>query len=468
VERLEEERLDALTDRVDCELALGRHHELTSELESLVKQYPLRERLRAQLMLALYRSGRQAEALDAYQNARRTLVEELGLEPGRELHDLEHAILTHDPSLDLPVKPSRVKRRRVFTAVPVLGIAAVVALALSSLFGTGSSGLSAISPNAVGVIDPVANELVAEVPVGIRPGPVSVGKGSVWVLNLDDETVSRIDPKTRALVATLGTDGFPSEIASAGRSAWVILAAKSKLAKVAPGYRGRLQTRQVINPIAAAFARKRGRQTALPLGSLGCPQVGNIRFRAVIGGGDLWFVCGRDSLSSVPAYGQLGRLSLPDGAVTNVSAEGGGEYLPTAYADVAYARGLAWVVNWASNSVFDVDPRTNRALLTRAITVGKEPVAIAAGADSLWVANFADDTVSRIDMNTRTVTPIDVGDGPVDVAFGEGAAWVANSFDHTISRIDPETNEVTATVDVGREPLHVAAGEGAVWVTTAR
>ncbi len=112
VERLEEERLDALTDRIDCELALGRHHELTSELESLVKQYPLRERLRAQLMLAFYRSGRQADALVAYQNARRTLVEELGLEPGRELHDLQQAILRHDATLEAPAQLGRPKHER--------------------------------------------------------------------------------------------------------------------------------------------------------------------------------------------------------------------------------------------------------------------------------------------------------------------------------------------------------------------
>ena len=128
VERLEEERLDALTDRIDCELALGRHHELTSELESLVKQYPLRERLRAQLMLAFYRSGRQADALVAYQNARRTLVEELGLEPGRELHDLQQAILRHDATLEAPAQPGRRRhepRRGLVAALPAVGIAAV-------------------------------------------------------------------------------------------------------------------------------------------------------------------------------------------------------------------------------------------------------------------------------------------------------------------------------------------------------
>ena len=86
--RLEELRLTVLEERIETELALGRHADLIAELEALVAEHPLRERLRAQLMLALYRSGRQAEALDVYQDARRALVEELGIEPGRELREL--------------------------------------------------------------------------------------------------------------------------------------------------------------------------------------------------------------------------------------------------------------------------------------------------------------------------------------------------------------------------------------------
>jgi DNA-binding SARP family transcriptional activator/class 3 adenylate cyclase len=100
IARLEELRLTALEDRIDADLALGRHADLPAELESLVARHPLRERLRAQLMLALYRSGRQAEALDVYQDARRALTDELGIEPGRELQELQHAILRHDPALD--------------------------------------------------------------------------------------------------------------------------------------------------------------------------------------------------------------------------------------------------------------------------------------------------------------------------------------------------------------------------------
>jgi DNA-binding SARP family transcriptional activator len=100
--RLEELRLAAVEERIEAELVLGRNAALVGELESYVAQQPFRERPRAQLMLALYRSGRQAEALAAYREARRVLVDELGIEPGRALQELEQAILRQDPALDLP------------------------------------------------------------------------------------------------------------------------------------------------------------------------------------------------------------------------------------------------------------------------------------------------------------------------------------------------------------------------------
>jgi DNA-binding SARP family transcriptional activator len=98
--RLEEQRLAALEQRLEADLALGRHSELVGELEGLVTAHPLRERLRGQLMVALYRCGRQAEALDVYRQTRETLAEELGIDPSRALQDLERAILAQDPLLD--------------------------------------------------------------------------------------------------------------------------------------------------------------------------------------------------------------------------------------------------------------------------------------------------------------------------------------------------------------------------------
>lgn len=103
IARLEELRLACLEERIEADLALGRHAELVGELEALVNEHPLRERMRGQLMLALYRAGRQAEALEAYQDARRALVDELGIDPTPHLQVLEKKILRQDASLAEPV-----------------------------------------------------------------------------------------------------------------------------------------------------------------------------------------------------------------------------------------------------------------------------------------------------------------------------------------------------------------------------
>jgi DNA-binding SARP family transcriptional activator len=129
VPRLVELRLATLEERIDADLERSRHAEVVGELEMLVRRYPLRERMRAQLMLALYRAGRQADALQAYQDARRALIAELGIEPGRALQQLQAAILRQDPQLD---GASRARRgedhvghvaRALFDArlVPVIG-----------------------------------------------------------------------------------------------------------------------------------------------------------------------------------------------------------------------------------------------------------------------------------------------------------------------------------------------------------
>src|SRR5215470_1706711 len=100
--RLEEMRLAAMEARIDADLALGRHAEVTAEIEALVRECPLRERFWAQLMLALYRGGRQSDALLAFRRARGSLTEEIGVEPGPELCALEAAVLAHDPGLGAP------------------------------------------------------------------------------------------------------------------------------------------------------------------------------------------------------------------------------------------------------------------------------------------------------------------------------------------------------------------------------
>jgi DNA-binding SARP family transcriptional activator/Tfp pilus assembly protein PilF len=112
VSRLDEQRIAANEDCIELELEVGRHHELVGELGELVAQHPLRERLRAQLMLALYRCGRIAEALQVYRLARRALIDELGIEPSDRLRQLEQSILASDSDLELPVAPTRAHQVR--------------------------------------------------------------------------------------------------------------------------------------------------------------------------------------------------------------------------------------------------------------------------------------------------------------------------------------------------------------------
>ena len=149
--RLEELRLGALERRIEADLALGRHAEVVAELGELVALHPMRERFCAELIVALYRSGRQVEALDAYRSARRTLVDELGIEPSPDLQELEQAVLRQDPALD--VKPADAPGRSILVVPngdaaldPLLALAAPLArrpvrdLVLVHIVSTGELG----------------------------------------------------------------------------------------------------------------------------------------------------------------------------------------------------------------------------------------------------------------------------------------------------------------------------------------
>jgi DNA-binding SARP family transcriptional activator len=151
VTHLEELRLATLEERVQADLDAARHSELVGELEALVEEHPVRERLRAQYMLVLYRSGRQAEALEAYQDGRTILVEQLGIEPSRELQQLHGAILRHDAGLQAPdaAPPSEDHFEQVLLAlfsgrlVAVLGTeVAEIATRLAQRFDYSDDGFS--------------------------------------------------------------------------------------------------------------------------------------------------------------------------------------------------------------------------------------------------------------------------------------------------------------------------------------
>jgi len=161
--RLEELRLSALMNRIDADLALGRAGELVSELEALVQANPFQERLRGQLMLALYRSGRQTEALEVYRQTRELLADELGLEPSRALQQLERAMLQHDPGLD---EPRSVAGLAESVTCPFKGLAAFEAA--DAFYFCGREHL----------LDEIVTRLAGGTFLGIV-GPSGVGKSSL-------------------------------------------------------------------------------------------------------------------------------------------------------------------------------------------------------------------------------------------------------------------------------------------------
>ncbi len=237
VAQLEQLRLRALEERIDADLALGRDATLVTELEALVAEHPYREGLRAQLMLTLYRSGRQAGALDVYQAGRRALQDDLGLEPGKELRDLEAAILRQDEALSVarsvPAEPEpeqppsagRLSRRAVIAAC-IAGFAAVALGTGLAVLRSGSGSAAQVKPGAVGVVDPVTRRVVADVPLGFSSPLIAAGEGSVWVVDPKGSTLTRIDPETNAVVTPqrgIPANGIPVGLAVGEGSVWIAL-----------------------------------------------------------------------------------------------------------------------------------------------------------------------------------------------------------------------------------------------------
>jgi len=451
VTRLNELRLSAQIDQIDAQVALGRHTSVVGELEALTAANPYQERLAAQLMLALYRSGRQADALEFYRGLRRRLDEELGLQPSQELRDLEAAILRQDDELAAPVIPAaavadavdgdatepaadaapreRANRRLLPLAAIVAVVAVLVAVSIAVLADREPTPV-VVPPNSVAVIDADDNRVVGTVPVGVRPGPVAYGDGAVWVGNLEDPTLSRIDPLTEQVVRNIPLPATPDAIAVGAGAVWIVNARLGTLYRVDPAF----------NRVTAAVR-------------LGDRAITFTGAGADVGLGWVW-----------AAFGDA-TLARADPAPPRAAGLGSAGTGPAA---VTVAFGSIWVANSGDSTVQRFSPLTFEEGPIRTLTVGSRPTGLAAGEGAIWVANTGDDYVTRIDaagLGSNSARPIPVGDGPTDIAIGGGVVWVATAASSSVSRIDPETNEVTARIPVGNPLGGIAVGDGEVWVS---
>jgi len=350
IARLEELRLTALEARIEADLALGRQDSLVAELETLVAAHPYREGMRAQQMLALYRSGRQAEALETYRHARRTFSEELGIEPGRRLQELEGAILRHDSSLDAPVPQApgagdeqwieTVSHKRRFPTRRTLGIASAVVLVIVAAF-TAADRYSSGSPveplvlagDSVAVIDPGTDTVVGEIPVGGKPTGPAVGQGSVWVGNRDDDTLLRIDPRSLD-VHTIGLGVAPSDVEVGAGGVWVL--SDWAVLRIDPAIN------DVVETVPLPGGNDQQRWTQMEVGA-----------NAV-------FVC-----RCAPIPGDLARID--PGTKPAVSIRGG------PVGGIAYGEGALWALTgYEVDTIERIDPETNAAVAIPLGRIGEE------------------------------------------------------------------------------------------------
>ena len=427
--RLQELRLDAREERIDADLALGEGAALVDELQALVRDHPLRERPAAQLMLALYRSGRQADALATYTEARDRLVDELGIEPGRPLKQLEQAILRQDPALDARAReqmfasetaapesrPRRLPRwPMAVTAAAAIAIAAAAGIAIA-LSGN-ERGQVRLSADAVGVVRD--GRLVDQAPVGVAPAVIAANREGIWIASTVAGTVSRLDPKTFEVRQTIPVGSGPSGIAVGRGAVWVTNGLDGTVSRIDPKANKVVQTIQVGNgPAAIAYGLR-----------------------------SLWVANRIDQTVS--------RIDPRTGNVLDTLAAG------TDAAAIAAGDRAVWVVDQARGRVVRLEPSFTEPVLT--INVGNGPSAIALGAGSVWVANALDSTVMRIDPRSNSViATILVGAGPNSLVVARDGIWVGNEHDGTLWRVNPKTNLIDRKVRLGQRPEAIArAGSG--------
>ena len=413
--RLEDARALAVEDRVDAELALGRHRELLPELAALVDAEPLRERRRAQLMLALYRSGRHADALRVYRDAHAYMAAELGLEPGRALRELELQIARHDPALDLAAAPSARRRRRVPVAL-VAGAVAALALLLER---PPEQGVAALQDN--GVLFIRGDTPRAAVPTDAAVSALATLGTAVWGPSFATGVAVRVDAGSRAVTQATRVGQGPAALTAANGDLWIADAARDRLVRV-DGESG-----QVVQGIA----------------------VGPRPVAVTSGFGSVWVA------------------SAGDQTVTRIDARTGDVRRTVALAAVPAAlsagAGGIWIAEPEARRVARLNPRS--FTLDVSVMVGGGARSVEAADHAVWVANALDATVSRIDPGSGAVVATTPVEGTPTALSADGdSVWVAVGDRETLLRLGGRSAAEQRRLELPGRPTALARIDGGVAV----
>jgi DNA-binding SARP family transcriptional activator len=392
---LAELRLTALEHRFDLELALGRHREAVPELERAVAEQPLRERLVEQLMVALYRSGRQADALETYRSLQARLSEDLGLFPAPDLQELQGRILRQDPALDLPTDGSGTvsprKRRRWAVAAAALAIAGIAAGLAVWLAGGGNA--PHVAGESLAVLAGNDGHVVRAVQLGGRPAAVAAAGRRIAVVDLAHANLIQLDMRLHRR-GSIHLRAVPHAIASDGTRIWVT-----------NGFQGTISRIDADGRITSAFR----------------PEAGSVGVLALAFGESSLWVGSRD--------GALARLR-PE--ATQASSVLRGLRDPAA---IVVAYGSVWVAQSGSVDLLRVAPATNRVVAR--IPLGGIPTALAAADGSIWALTPLQNQVWRVSPGSNSVRAgLSVPADATALAAAGPAVWVSAGANGTLTRVD--------------------------------
>lgn len=439
INRLNEARVRAVEDRCDARLLLGRAEDAVPELQQLVQAYPYRERLRAQLMRSLWACGRQADALEAFQDARTTLSTDLGLEPGEELRQLQHAILTQDGSalprpkgVTFPTDRATSARRRRSRYVLVVAAAVVAGVAVAAFASSQFRDVAEPRTAALLSLEPTSLRAIGSVDV---PGATAMvlAREQAWLAEKQERIVARVDLRRRRVVERIGLP-FRPDVLAAGDGVWAAAAGDAELGRFANAVVTRVSDATNTRPTVFYVPGSGGGAAVIAANAA-----------------DLWV--GNDDDN---------RVARVDTAKRRVSAT-----VRTVTPRVLVAgRDVVWAVEALDDVVTRIDATSGRIVGSVGVELNAPSAGIEA-AEALWVTDRASGLLWRINAAAQVATrTIEVGRGPIAIAYGGGFLWIANALDGTISKVDPTHNEVVATRGVDGHPIAVGWSDGVLWVLT--